>query len=295
MSIQDKVSVVIPVYNSEKFLKESIESVLNQTYENLEIIAVDDGSTDHSLDILKRYSDTIRIISQPNSGLGFAITKGINEIKGKWFKWFSPDDIMYPETIETLVSTAQILPENTIVYSNWEIIDEKGKKMRDFFEANYNDLSVFDFGVRLLDGQQINVNTSLIPVLLFERECKIRDLEDPVAIDYDFFLRAALLHNASFYLVRKSLLKYRIHSEQLSHHNIVKSLSYLDLLQQSILSELNQSKQEQYTVALAKYKREKSLSKKTLEGAFNIASKTFPSWVTDKLAVFYLNNIRSKR
>ena len=154
---------------------------------------------------------------------------------------------------------------------------------------------MLDFGVRLLDGQQINVNTSLIPVTIFERGCKIRDLEDPVTIDYDFFLRAVLLHKTFFYLVEKSLVKYRIHSEQLSHRNISKSLSYIDIIRQNILSDLDKSKQKQYLAALAKYRHQKPFSKKALEQIFNIASKTLPSWVTDNLVVFYLNKLRSKR
>ena len=67
-SSNNKVSVVIPVYNSERFLNEAIESVLNQTYKNLEIITIDDGSTDNSLDILKKYADKIEILSQNNKG-----------------------------------------------------------------------------------------------------------------------------------------------------------------------------------------------------------------------------------
>jgi len=75
MSFHDElVSVVIPVYNSEKFLSESIESVLNQTYKNLEIIAVDDGSTDSSPEILKKYSKKITVLTQPNHGLSSAKT-----------------------------------------------------------------------------------------------------------------------------------------------------------------------------------------------------------------------------
>ncbi len=62
------VSVVIPVYNSEKFLEECLNSILTQSYRNIEIIAVDDGSTDASSDILERYSDKINIISQKNQG-----------------------------------------------------------------------------------------------------------------------------------------------------------------------------------------------------------------------------------
>jgi len=117
---KDKVSIVIPVYNSEAFLRESLESVLNQTYKNLEIIAIDDGSTDNSLEILYKYSDKVQIISQQNQGLAAALNNGIKKITGRWFKWFSPDDILYPHTIETLVSKAKQLPENSIIYSNWD-------------------------------------------------------------------------------------------------------------------------------------------------------------------------------
>ena len=174
----DKVSVIIPVFNSEEFLHDSINSVLNQTHKNLEIIAINDGSTDKSLEILQQFSDKIIVISQLNQGLASAIKTGIKKMHGKWFKWFSPDDILYPNAIEILVKEANKLPENTIVYSNWEIIDENSEKMRDFSESNFNDLEKFDFNVRLLDGQQINVNTTLIPTSLFTRGCLFQNLKD---------------------------------------------------------------------------------------------------------------------
>jgi len=162
------VSVIIPVYNSAQFLKESLESVLNQTYQNIEIICIDDGSTDNSLEILESYSDKITIISQENKGLASALNTGIKQMKGDWFKWFSPDDVMYPYTIETLIDTAKKY-SNTIVYSNWDIINEKGNTIRNFHESNYNELSNFEYNIRLLDGRQINVNTTLIPLSLFEK------------------------------------------------------------------------------------------------------------------------------
>ena len=120
--VLDLVSIVIPIYNSEKFLKKCLDSVITQTYQNIEIIAVDDGSTDSSPEILKKYSDSVIILSQKNSGLASALKLGIGKMNGYWFKWFSPDDVMYPHTIETLVSVAK-KHSDTIVYSNWEIID----------------------------------------------------------------------------------------------------------------------------------------------------------------------------
>ena len=177
----DLVSVVIPVYNSEKFLEECLDSILTQTYQNIEIIAVDDGSTDSSPDILERYSDKINIISQKNQGLASALNLGISEMKGNWLKWFSPDDVMYPNAIAILIVVTKNHSGNTIFYSNWNIIDDTGNILREFHESNYNELSEFDFNVRLLDGQQINVNTTLIPATLFKKY-GVRELDDPVAI-----------------------------------------------------------------------------------------------------------------
>ena len=132
--MEDLVSVIIPVYNSEKFLAESINSVLSQSYKNLEIIAIDDGSTDNSLDILNQFKDDIIVIHQKNQGLAGALNTGIKKMTGKWFKWFSPDDIMNPDAIETLVRKGIELGQNCIVYSNWDLIDEKGTFMRSFSE-----------------------------------------------------------------------------------------------------------------------------------------------------------------
>ena len=108
--MSELVSVIIPVYNAAPFLKDSIESVINQTYSNIEIICINDGSTDNSLEILKLFSDKITIISQENQGLAYALNVGIKEMKGKWFKWFSPDDVMFHNTIETVSYTHLTLP-----------------------------------------------------------------------------------------------------------------------------------------------------------------------------------------
>jgi len=291
----DLVSVVIPVYNSEKFLAESIESVLNQSYENIEIIAIDDGSTDSSSEILQKHSDRIIILSQKNQGLASALIAGISKMNGKWFKLLSPDDVLYPNAIKILVNEAKKLPENTLVYSNWEIIDENNEKLRDFSESNYNNLSNFDFNVRLLDGQQINVNTTLIPKLLFKKGCSFQDLENPIAIDYDFFLRAGILYNTKFFLISQNLLRYRISENQLSHKKITQSLSYLSKIRQDILSKLDKSEQTKYQDALENYAKKKPITKKVMEMGLKISSNTLPDWLTDRILVFYLNNLRRAR
>ena len=290
-----KVSVIIPVYNSEKFLKETLESVIHQTSSDVEIIAINDGSTDNSLEILKKYENKITIINQKNMGLAEAVNTVIKKMSGHWLKWLSPDDILYPDAIEILVEEAKKLPENTILYSNWEIIDNKGKKLRDFYESNYNELSNFDYNVRLLDVQQINVNTTLIPHSLFSKNLSMNPLIDIILVDYDFFLRAGLLHQTRFFLIEKPLIKYRIHDSQQSHQKILASLKNLEIVKNEILSSLTNKTNDQYLDALRNYKKTKSINKKFLETGLKIISKTLPSSVVDKMLVFYLNKIRRAR
>ena len=260
MMTLDLVSVVIPVYNSERYLEECLDSVISQTYQNIEIIAVDDGSDDSSLDILKKYSDKVNVFSQKNNGLASVLNLGISKMKGRWLKWFSPDDVVYPYTIETLVDGAK-KHYDTILYSNWNIIDDAGNILREFYESDYNDLSDFDYNIRLLDGQQINVNTTLIPSSLFDK-CSIRELDDPVAIDYDFFLRSALLHNIKFHLIPKPLMKYRIHSNQQTKFQLHKSWERIEMIRKEILNKLSPDKREKYQQALKQYRKNKPLTEK---------------------------------
>ena len=294
MNQNQLVSVIIPVYNSEKYLAECIESVLNQSYRDIEVIAINDGSTDNSLQILEKYSDRITIINQKNQGLASALNNGINTMNGRWFKWFSPDDVMYPNAIETLVNVAKDM-KNTIVYSNWEMIDENSTHIRNFSESNYNDLVNSDFNIRLLDGQVININTSIIPKQIFEDGCIFQKLEDPVLIDYDFFLRAALIHQVKFHLIEKSLVKYRISKSQLSHKTISKSLTNLNILRESILDLLSLEDKKNLKQSLKDYQHIKPLNKKSIEFSLKIMKKILPENITDKILLLYLNRIRRSR
>jgi|TARA_B110000495_G_C23011317_1_gene598199 glycosyltransferase involved in cell wall biosynthesis len=290
--MSELVSVIIPVYNSAQFLKESLESVINQTYSNIEIICVNDGSTDNSLKILQQYSDKITIVSQENHGLASALNLGICTMKGIWFKWFSPDDVMFPYAIETLVNVAKKY-SNTIVYSNWKIIDENGNELREFQESNYNKLSNFEYNIRLLDKQLINVNTTLIPSCLLENFF-INNLDDPVTIDYNFFLHSALLSDTNFHLILKPTIKYRIHSDQLSHKNISKTMESISKIKNEILIQLDDSIRMKYLDELGKYQKTKSTKQKTMEFGMKILSSA-PSCVSDRILIFYLNKIRQNR
>jgi len=91
-----KVTVIIPTYNMEKYITGAVDSALNQTYENCEIIVIDDGSTDNTFNILKRYNNKIRYIKQDNKGLACARNVGIKKSIGDYIALLDADDIWLP-------------------------------------------------------------------------------------------------------------------------------------------------------------------------------------------------------
>lgn len=292
--MDDLVTIVIPVYNSEKFLINTIESILNQTYKNIEIIAVDDGSTDNSISILEEFSNSISIIKKTHSGLGSSLNRAIEAMNGKWFKWISPDDVLLPNFISQMICESKNFLENVILYSNWVTIDKNNHILKYFHENNFNKFSTIDFNVRLLDKQQINVNTTLISRDIFDKGCVFRNLNDYSTIDYDFFLRAGVLYNTKFFLVEQSLLQYRIHKNQLSHQNIVNTLKNIETIKKEVLSMLNPGSREIYKKLLKEYGNKKSFIEKLEIFSLNFIKK-FPSIISDYVITFYLNNLRTHR
>jgi len=210
------ISIVIPVYNSEKYLKESIESALNQTYNDIEIIAIDDGSTDSSLTILEKYSDKIKIVKQTNHGTASALNMGIKNSTGQWIKRLDPDDVLYPNAVEILIEATKTFgkdAESCIFYGNHQIISSSGKKIYDFINKNYNHLSNFEFGVILLDHNIVLPSDSIVHKSIFEKYGYYNE-RNRYSEDYEFFLRCKLLNNCKFFLVSKIITKYRMHKSQ---------------------------------------------------------------------------------
>jgi glycosyltransferase involved in cell wall biosynthesis len=123
------VSVVLPVYNAERYLATALDSLLNQTYGDFEIIAVDDGSTDRSVDILNRYADRdgrIRVLRRPQETLGAVLDEGVGEARGTYIARMDADDVAYPDRFEAQVRYLRAHSDVGIVGGQTRLIDPEG-------------------------------------------------------------------------------------------------------------------------------------------------------------------------
>lgn len=124
--MKPKVTIVVPVYNGANYMKEAIDSALAQTYKNIEIIVVNDGSNDNGeiKKIAESYGKKIRYIEKENGGVSTALNLALKEMTGDYFSWLSHDDRYYPDKVEKEVKEAMKYDNNTIIYSNFDLMDE---------------------------------------------------------------------------------------------------------------------------------------------------------------------------
>ncbi|MDH5598625.1 MAG: glycosyltransferase, partial [Cyclobacteriaceae bacterium] len=140
MESNPPVSVICICYNHALYVKEAIDSVINQTYSNIEIILVNDASTDHSDEVIKKiieqYPRIQYLKNERNRGLNKSFNRAFSQSKGDYIIDFATDDLLYPERIEKQVRAFQQLPEDYgTIYTDAEYIDEKGevfKKHKDY-------------------------------------------------------------------------------------------------------------------------------------------------------------------
>lgn len=125
------ISVIVPVYNVEEYLEECLNSLILQTKKEFEVIAINDGSTDNSLQILNKFNDSfenITIINQKNAGLSVSRNVGIESAKGKYILFLDSDDILAEDTLEQLFNTAELNNLDLVVYDALAFDEISGKK-----------------------------------------------------------------------------------------------------------------------------------------------------------------------
>ncbi len=171
---KDMVTIIIPVYNVERYIEQCIKSAINQTWDNVEIIVVDDGATDGSADICDHMADIdhrIRVVHQENGGLSEARNTGLDVMRGKWVFFLDGDDYISEKTIEKMVEIAQ--EENAdIVTCDWHLVDEDyngyySEKFDKMIITKYNGPDFFSALILRGEGKSAACN-KLYKACLFE-------------------------------------------------------------------------------------------------------------------------------
>lgn len=199
-----KVSIVVPVFNAASFIGETIESLINQTYPNLQIVVIDDGSTDNSWDILQQYSNRVKLFKQKNAGQSAALNFGWSCSDGDFLSYLSADDLLEETAISELVDRFTTEPTSSLIYCDYALIDSTGKKFRDIKSPEFSRSSLI-----------IDLICQPGPGILF-RASSFKELGGwnthlKQMPDFEYWLR--LSSKGPFSKVPRTLASFRVHEQ----------------------------------------------------------------------------------
>ena len=203
------VSIIIPTYNREDFLPDTIQSVLNQSYSSIELIVLDDGSTDNTIELLRGYGSNLKWCHHPNMGEALTVNKGLRMAKGDIFCVLCSDDILYENAVHDIVRFMLHNPQIDVVYPDWYKINKKNKIIlkKETFEYDFLKMISWHYcmpGPGTFFKKDVFINTGG------------RDGNFIYQSDYDFWLRAGL--RFKFARIPKTLAGFRIHETSASSH-----------------------------------------------------------------------------
>ncbi len=213
MAQKKKISVIIPNYNYARYLDQAIQSVLNQTYDNFELIVVNNGSTDNSLDVLARYKDKICLIDQPNLGQSGARNSGMSVSSGEYIAFLDADDFWEPTKLE---NQSMLINEATqLVYCGITPFKDPGNEKLPAVLPKYRGNCVNYF----INVPGASIVLSGESTALFSRNLLLKvgmfDSELNSTAGWDFFRRCSFF--TSFDFSSEPLVNYRLHSANMSN------------------------------------------------------------------------------
>jgi glycosyltransferase involved in cell wall biosynthesis len=215
-----KISVITAVYNGEKYIRETVESVLSQKGDfELEYIICDGQSTDRTLEILAEYQNSCKIISRKDGSPQNAINYGMNLATGDIACWLNADDIFTPGALDMVVKTFKKYPECRWLYGRSYIMNSEGRKIRKLITLYKNIIGFFYSWNILLCENFINQPSTFWKLDLWN-EVKDLDSEYKAAWDYELWLNMALKSRPVH--LRKNLSGFRRHKTSISENNFEK-------------------------------------------------------------------------
>ena len=204
-----KISVIIPTYNREDYISETIQSVLNQTYKDFEIIVIDDGSTDNTKKRLEPYLSKIKLIEQRNHERAVSRNKGVKNSSGEYIAFLDSDDLWAKDKLEKQVEVLDNKRDTILVYGQCLRVNEKSKKIKTA-KRQTKGYSGFVFE-KLLFRNFIISPTPLIRRQDFEKTSGFETKYIPYE-DWEYWIRFSLL--GKFHFLQDPLAYYRIHPQQ---------------------------------------------------------------------------------
>lgn len=210
-----KVSIIIPVYNGSDYLDKAIQSALNQSYQNVEIIVVNDGSNDggKTAEIARSYGDKIRYIEKENGGVSSALNRGIEAMTGEYFSWLSHDDEYRDEKIEKQVDALRAFKNDRVIaLCDTEFIDEDSRVLDKTWGTPKSGVYSNEQALLLMNKKSLSGISLLIPKAAF-LECGEFDTSLRFTQDADMWKRIFL--NGYSLLVDKTIYACsRLHGKQ---------------------------------------------------------------------------------
>ena len=209
---QPLISVIIPAYNAETFLAKTLESVLSQTYQNIEILVVDDGSTDTTAEIVKSFAkkdSRISLLQQPNAGVAAARNLAIEKSRGEYIAPIDADDIWYPQNLEKQLKCLNSLASSVGIVYSWSVdINEQDLLTGGFYNSTIEGEVYTALVYKYFIG---NASSSLIRRVCFEKiggyNCKLKLENAQGCEDWELHLRIA--EHYQFKVVSEYLVGYR--------------------------------------------------------------------------------------
>jgi glycosyltransferase involved in cell wall biosynthesis len=281
----DLVSIIIPVYNGEDYMKEAIDSALSQSYKNLEVIVVDDGSSDNTENIALSYGSKIRYIRKANGGVASALNQGIKSMRGKYFSWLSHDDTYHYKKIEESVKQVKQEDLNTIIITDWTIINSSSKTVKrcrldDRLELTPRSFLAFDRKTWL------NACAMLIPKELFD---KVGLFDEKLRTTQDYDMHNRLIEcGAKYKIIHKSLFFSRQHSKQgsLIEKDV---LSNSDSIHKLIVSELSSNDIKKY------FSKDVAEISKVYDSFLSNGYKETPALIMSEAVKTFANNVNKNK
>lgn len=278
--MKDLVSIIVPVHNSSKYIKSCLDSIINQTYKKIEIIVIENGSTDNSLEILKSYKDKIKLEVLKAAGLSKARNKGLELSRGEFIAFVDSDDRVNPTMIEELVNN---IKENNSDLSCCDI--------NEIHEKTSKEIKRDEYPRKTITKEEINKNYIMFNFAIWNKLYKKEIIEKnevtfPIDLKYEDipFVLKYLTKCNKVSKVNKYLYNYLIHDESEQTTVDKRIFDIIKILDLCLTFTDKENLEDVYVRELTTYiiktrtLKDKNIRKKFINEAYNNLNKNYPNW-----------------